>query len=223
MEVTTLILSPLDTNCYIVKTSDTTAVVIDPADNAKKIAENIAAMGLRLSKILLTHGHFDHTCAAAELKKIAEKAKKGEEKPHVPIYINDADKPLLSDPIGSFAYFMPKKEFSPLTTDESYKNGDEVKDGNVTFKVLGTPGHTEGSVCLFCEGGDGEKVLFSGDTLFKDSIGRSDGTGGSSEKLMESLKLLNEYDDSYIVYPRHGPKTTLGAEKRFNPFLSGIV
>ena len=209
MDITSLTLSPLDTNCYIVSVGNGEAVVIDPAADAERIFSEAQSRALDIKKILLTHGHYDHTSAADELRKMTG----------APIYIHRADRDMLSDSIKSFAYFMPETEFRTLEADVYFDDGDTIEQNGVVFEVMSTPGHSAGSVCFLCRN---EGVMFSGDTLFKDSIGRSDGYSGDYIVQQQSLDKLAALSDDYAVYPGHGPSTSLSAEKRFNPFLSGI-
>ena len=213
MEIIRLVLSPLATNCYIAAVGNSEAVVIDPADDGERILAEAQGAGLAIKKILLTHGHFDHTGAASFIK----------EQTGAPIYVHKADVELLSDGVKALAFFCPDRPFVPCSPDELLDDGDTVTQGDVTFRVMTTPGHTAGSVCFLCGGGSGRGVMFSGDTLFKDSIGRSDVYSSSTEALMRSLDRLRELDGDYDVYPGHGEPTTLAAEKRFNPFLADFI
>ncbi|MBR5089868.1 MAG: MBL fold metallo-hydrolase [Ruminiclostridium sp.] len=211
MNVIPLTLSPLGTNCYIVPTGNGEAVVIDPADEGEKILAEARKSGLEIKKILLTHGHFDHTGAAAFIR----------EQTGAPIYVSKADEELLTDSDKSLAFFCPGKEFNPCSADTFISDGDEIRQGDVTFRVMSTPGHTAGSVCFLCVIG-GQNVMFSGDTLFRDSIGRSDTYSGDQTTLFASLDRLKALEDDYIVYTGHGESTKLSTEKRFNPFLSDM-
>lgn len=232
MEIKTLVLSDLGTNCYIVPAGKTTltgmtspddggtadtgtdaAVIIDPADDPELILAKTAEMGLVPAWILLTHGHFDHTGGVAFIKK----------KTGAKVYIHGSDKEMLSDPVKSLSFFTPDRGFEKSEADEEVNDGDKLTLGDLTFEVLHTPGHTEGSVCyLLTDPGTGKKYMFSGDTLFRDSIGRSDTYSGSGAKIMRSLKKLSALPDDYIVLPGHGPDTKLSVEKKYNPFLSGV-
>lgn len=209
MEVIKLELCPLSTNCYIVRTDDGSGVVIDPADEADTITEVCAANDIKLEKILLTHGHFDHINAAAELKK----------KLGIPVYIHEADECMLSDGNKALAYFCPRWKFNTLEADVLLKDGDEITQGDITFRVIHTPGHSAGSVCFIVEQ-EGLDVMFAGDTIFKDSIGRSDGYSGSYIVQQETLDKLKKLEGDYLIYPGHGPSTTLSDEKKFNPFIA---
>ena len=213
LKIIELVLSPLATNCYIVETGSGEAVVIDPADSGEEILSAAENAGLRIRKILLTHGHFDHTGAAAFVK----------EHTGAPICIHKADNELLSDAVKALAFFCPGKPFISCEADEFFENGDPVTQGNVTFTVLHTPGHTAGSVCFLCKDENGRNIMFAGDTIFKDSIGRSDGYSGDPRVQMQSLEKIKELTEDYIIYPGHGESTTLNAEKRYNPFISDFV
>ncbi len=213
MDIIRLVLSPLATNCYIIDAGNSEAAVIDPADDGERILAEAQGAGLAIKKILLTHGHFDHTGAASFIK----------EKTGAPIYIHKADEEMLSDGVKALAFFTPDRPFVTCSPDTLLGDGDTVTQGDVTFRVISTPGHTAGSVCFLCGGDGGRGVLFSGDTLFKDSIGRTDMYSGSSDTLMRSLDKLRELDGDYDVYPGHGEPTTLAAEKRYNPFLADFI
>ena len=210
MDVIKLMLSPLGTNCYIVKTGDNSGVVIDPADDADIILAAAAEKKIELKKILLTHGHFDHTGAAAALK----------EKLGIPLYIHTDDECMLSDGEKALAYFCPDKPFNKVTADRLLKDGDIVEQDGVSFRVLHTPGHSAGSVCYIVDIADGLNLMFAGDTIFKDSIGRSDGYSGDYIVQRETLDKLKKLEEDYLIYPGHGPSTTLKEEKRFNPFIA---
>ena len=191
MNVRTLILGgPYMTNCYIVWDEELNAAVIDPASEADRIMKVIEENSLHVSHILITHGHSDHIGAAAELKDMTGAL----------IAANERD-----------AYRMH------FDIDINAEEGLEIKCGKLVFKVIETPGHTEGGVCYLCD-----DCLFSGDTLFSGSIGRTDLGGGNIFTLMGSLKKLVElpYDD-LTVYPGHMEPTTLSRERATNPFLVG--
>ena len=193
------------TNCYIVGSeSNTEGMIIDPGDEAKEILRSVKDLELDIKLIVLTHGHFDHIGA---LQKVAEATKA-----ELAIHADDAyflqKRPLYAI-FGGFAY--------PDTPppDRLLKGGDSIDIGDLHFMVLHTPGHSPGGICLL-----GKGMVFSGDTLFNYGIGRTDFPGGSYSQLMNSIhtKLMVLPDDT-IVYPGHGPDTTIGAERRGNPFL----
>ncbi len=213
MKIIELTLSPLGTNCYIVGTGNGECIVIDPADSGEEIISATENAGLEIKKILLTHGHFDHTGAAAFLK----------EKTGAPIYIHKKDQELLSDGVKALAFFCPGKPFNTCEADVLFDDGDKIEQGNVTFTVMHTPGHTAGSVCFLCRDEDGNNIMFSGDTLFKDSIGRSDGYSGDPRVQIQSLEKIKALTEDYVIYPGHGENTTLNVEKRYNPFIADFV
>ncbi|MFA5629625.1 MAG: MBL fold metallo-hydrolase [Dehalococcoidales bacterium] len=196
----------LEANCFIVGCEkEKKAMVVDPGGDAEIILREIQNLGLEVKTIVLTHGHGDHVSAANEVKS-ATGAK---------IAIHSDDIPLMQD---SALCSMFGLDYNPVNTpDILLSEGDILKIGELEFTVIHTPGHSRGSVCLL-----GEGVLFSGDTLFNGSIGRTDlpRTGGDYNTIIKSIqtKLLT-LDDETIVYPGHGPQTTIGAERRGNPFL----
>lgn len=212
LEIKTLILSQLKTNCYLVKTAENSGVVIDPAAEAKKILAEAENMGMTIKKILLTHGHFDHTGAVNEIQKNV----------NAPVYIHATDEVLLHDSDKALAYFCPSIPFEEKNADVLLADGDTIEQDGVIFTVLHTPGHTAGSVCFLVDNPDGLKIMFAGDTIFKDSIGRSDGYSGDYIVQQETLDKLKELPDDYLILSGHGESTTLRTEKRFNPFLAGF-
>ena len=201
-----LVVGPLASNCYIVGSESTKeGMIIDPADEAEEILQSIKELGLKISLIVLTHGHPDHVGALKEIKEAT-----GAE---VAIHADDAES-LQQQSLGFlFGLSYP----APPPPDRLLKDEDSIDIGDLHFGVLHTPGHTPGGICLL-----GHGVLFSGDTLFNYGIGRYDLPGGDYNQLMDSLrtKLMGLPDDT-IVYPGHGPDTTIGAERRGNPFLQG--
>jgi len=189
------------TNTYTAISGET-AVVIDPCGDAQSIFEQL--QGAKLAAILLTHGHFDHTSAAAELARLTD----------AKIYIHSADEDLLSDKKKSFASIMPE-EFCVTTADVLLKGGEVLDFGDLSFRVLHTPGHSPGSVLYIVD-----DVIFAGDTLFAGSVGRTDGYGGCSATQAKSLEAIKAIVGDYAVLAGHGPQTTLEAEKRTNPYLA---
>jgi len=201
-----LVVGPFASNCYIVGSpSDKEGMIIDPGDKAKEILKKVEDLGLDIKLIVLTHGHIDHTGALKEVKEAT-----GAE---VAIHGDDARslrRQLLSI---IFGLFYP----TPPPPDRLLKDGDSIDVGDLHFVVLHTPGHTPGGICLL-----GQGVVFSGDTLFNYSIGRTDLPGGSYSKLMNSIQTkLMTLPDNTVVYPGHGNETTIGAERRGNPYLQG--
>ncbi|HIJ68936.1 MAG TPA: MBL fold metallo-hydrolase [Deltaproteobacteria bacterium] len=206
-----LIVGMLQTNCYLLGDEESRkAVVIDPGAEGKRICSRLVELGLKLSAILVTHAHFDHTMAAWTLKKWCG----GE------IYLNSADKRSLIEVIfGLAARFFPEiHPISPDEVDRTLAHGDQLQFGAIHIEVLSTPGHTPGHVSFYLK--DQGKV-FSGDLIFAGSIGRTDFAGGSFQQLMDSVRsTLFRLPNETIIYPGHGPASTVGREKMHNPFFS---
>ena len=191
MNIQKLTLGLYQTNTYLLA-NDTEAVVIDPGYEADTILDALA--GKTLKAILLTHGHFDHVGAVKEL--VAETG--------CEVYIHAAE-----------ATMPPMVTAGPLYFTHTYDEGDTVSPiEGLELTVLHTPGHTPGSVCLLMG-----KEMFSGDTLFACSFGRTDLPGGDPRKMMESLRRLASLQGNFFIHPGHGGSTTLDAEKRFNPYM----
>ena len=212
MQLHSRIVGSLATNCYILICEQThKALIIDPgfpAEEANDILNEILQNGFKVEKILNTHGHVDHIIGNEILKRLT--------KSKILIHRNDAL--MLIDPSKNLSSMLGLDIISPKA-DRLLEEGDIIKVGNLELEVIHTPGHTEGSISLFCEK---EKVVFTGDTLFAGSIGRTDLPGSSFEKMMHSLKKLMNLSDETVVYPGHGGKTTIGREKRMIPFLSSL-
>jgi len=205
LKVEALLVGPLATNCYIAYCEETgEAIIIDPGGDAGRILDHVSREGLKVKFIVNTHGHADHVSADDELRKALK----------VPLLIHRADLEMLENPDLNLSAFMDEvvKVSRP---DRLLEDGDNVEFGRVKLKVIHTPGHTPGSICLL-----GEDSLFTGDTLFAGSVGRTDIPGGSFRQLMHSLKFrIMPLPDSLKVYPGHGPETILGYEKRANHYL----
>ena len=195
------------------------AICIDPGDEAERISEVIEARGLELQAIALTHAHLDHVGGVANLKRL---------RPAASVIIHAADEPLymalpeqpawLGIPRSQWALYGFSYE-EPPAVDKYWEDGETYEVGELAFQVLHCPGHTPGHVVLFNEK---ERKVFVGDCLFAGSIGRTDLPGGSSEQLMDSLmNKIVPLGDDVEVYSGHGPQTTIGHEKRTNPFLTG--
>ncbi len=206
MNVITVPNGTMQANCYIVET-DHAAVVIDPGYLEKQITSYVAENPDKIKFILLTHRHFDHLNAANALRKMTG----------AKIVIHELDEGgLYSDllSLGSMAGGFYGHADPDAHADVYIDEGDTVTAGEMVFKVLYTPGHSEGGVCYLCE-----NILFSGDTLFKGSIGRTDFPSSNNTEMRESLDRLCTLPDDTIVYPGHGPMTTIGHEKQTNIFL----
>jgi hydroxyacylglutathione hydrolase len=196
---------PIMANCFILGCETTKeAAVIDPGDDADRILMTLAKENLTVKYLVNTHGHFDHVGANKRMKEVTG----------APLAIHTEDVPMLSQLSRSAASFGLAAENSP-EPDLLLHDGDTVTFGDITLKVIHTPGHSRGGICLYTQG-----HLFAGDTLFAGSIGRTDLPGGDYDTLIASIKekLLSLPDDT-IVYTGHGPETTIANEKRMNPFL----
>jgi glyoxylase-like metal-dependent hydrolase (beta-lactamase superfamily II) len=198
MIIKTIVAGMYEENCYVVVDEENNeATILDPGGNGPMIEKVVEGLGAKVKFILLTHGHFDHVGA---VEYLADKYK-------VPFYINEKDEEWISKD-GSV--------FGPLRKADGYLNdGDILSLGNKSIKVITTPGHTPGGVCLLIE-----DKLFTGDTLFQGSVGRSDFPGGNFEDLITGIKSkLLPLGDDVEVYPGHGGSSTIGFEKNRNPFL----
>jgi hydroxyacylglutathione hydrolase len=198
-----LVLGQLETNCYLVWDEETKdGLVIDPADDGVGISEEIENKGIKLVGIVMTHGHFDHALGVLDLKLIY----------NVPIYVSSKDKFILDRQDETAKYFLKRELQIPnlIKIDKDLDKIREIKFGKSVLKVIKTPGHTPGSVSLYSKE---DNLLFSGDTLFKDSRGRTDFKYGSTKKIYESLKKLMKLPEKTEVYPGHGEATAIGQEK----------
>lgn len=196
-------LGALQTNCYILEGEDKKAVVIDPASSSE-VLMFLNSKELTLGSIILTHGHFDHFAGVAELVRRTDCEVIGAR----------LDEEMFRSAAKSWADFMPYIPFEPVSLDRSFADGDKFTACGITFRAMGTPGHTAGCCLLFCE-----DVIFAGDTLFNGSIGRTDGYSASGAEMQRSLRKISEIQGDYTVYSGHGSSTTLSFEKKYNPFL----
>jgi len=200
---------PLQCNCSIIGDETTReAIVIDPGDDIENIVAILRQHDLQVKQIVITHAHIDHVGGAMKLR-----AQTG-----APILLNQNDYALLKM-LDVQAAWLGMRPPGDVTVADSIDDGQSVSAGSLKANVLHTPGHTEGSVCLYFPA---EKLLIAGDTLFARSIGRTDLPGGSFEKIMHSLhdRVLTLPDET-VVIPGHGPQTTIGEEREENPFLKG--
>ena len=196
MNIEAMAVGSYQTNCYMVYGDTDKCVLIDPGYQPEELLEKVRCKGKTLEAILLTHGHFDHV---GGVKKLAEET-------GCRVFICDEDLGL-----------NPTLTAGPLYYTDTYAEGDEITAAGLTFKVLQTPGHTPGSVCLLCN-----NAMFCGDTLFAGTCGRTDLHGGSHFEMMQSLKRLAKLDTDYMVLPGHGGSSTLFQEKRSNPFMQSL-
>ena len=205
MIIKKLEVGPIMANCFILGCESTKeGVVIDPGDDADRILMELAKSGLKVKYLINTHGHFDHVGANKRMKEVT-----GAE-----IAVHPDDEPMFQELSRSAMMFGLSAENSP-PADIRLNDGDEITFGEITLKVIHTPGHSKGGICLYTKG-----YLFAGDTLFAGSIGRTDLNGGDYDTLISSIKeKLLVLEPETVVYTGHGPETTIGNEKRTNPFL----
>lgn len=192
-------------NCYIVYNEDTkNGVIIDPGGDGKEIVERINQLGVNVKYIILTHGHGDHIGGVLDVKRAF----------NAPVLIHELDVEYLSDPEKNLSSMMPMNEIE-IEPDLRLKGGDVFKLDNYDIEIIHTPGHTKGGISIKI--GDN---LFTGDTLFAGSIGRTDFEGGSYSDIISSINdKLIKYPDETIVYPGHGPSSSIGREKSYNQFI----
>jgi len=205
MILETILVGPLETNCYVLAAGpDSRAVIIDPGGEEHKIKKALDKYKLKPEAVINTHGHIDH---------IGCDGKFG-----VPVYIHKLDAPLLEDSELNLSSFL-SMPFTINPDIHTVGQDDKIELGGLCFKVIHVPGHTPGGIALLLRILE-NKILFSGDSLFCRSIGRTDFKGGDNELLLKSIKeKLFILPDETVVYPGHGPSTTIGEEKRENPYL----
>lgn len=206
LHIRSFVVGPFETNCYIAAdAASLDALVIDPGDDSGAIVSAAQSGGFVVRGIVNTHGHADHIAGNRALQ----------ERFGCPIMIHELDAAFLQDPEANLSALAGYTGPLSPPADRLLEDGDEITVGELVFRVVHTPGHTPGGICLVAEG-----VLFSGDTLFAGGVGRTDFPGGSHEQLVEAIrsKLLVLPDDTMIC-PGHGPRTTIGAERKANPWL----
>ena len=195
-----------ESNTYIISDDSSKAcVVIDCGVEPEKILDMVGRNGLSVKYIILTHGHFDHIYHVKNLK----------EKTGAQVCIHEAELNLYQNPmLNGSRMFGAGRDVETVAPDILLKDGQKLQAGDMTLEIIHTPGHSPGSICILCDG-----MLFSGDTLFQLSIGRTDFPGGNPEAMEASLhNKLFTLDENIVVYPGHGPKTTIGYEKENNPY-----
>ena len=199
MKIYPVVIGDLQVNSYFVTEDGENAVVIDCGDDLATLKQTAQTLNLKIGAVILTHAHFDHSGSASALQQEGVK-----------IYISEKDAPKLSNKENLSWHFGIY--FEELSPDYTFSEGQILELYGLKFKIIETPGHTDGSVCLVAEDN-----LFSGDTLFNLSVGRTDFPTGDFNQLKKSIQRLFKDYDGYKVYPGHGPSTTISYEKKFNP------
>jgi len=205
LNITKIEIGAFDTNCYVVRTKALDTLIIDPGADAETIAKIVSHCRLTVTAYLITHGHMDHISALEPLWAQIQ----------APIAMHDADaKWAFGESNQMPPYFsVPRR---PDNIERILKGGEKWKENDFRYEVIATPGHSPGSVCFYFPD---ENILFSGDTLFQDSVGRTDLPGGDLKQLTNSLRVLAALPPQTKVYPGHGPETTIAREIESNPFL----
>lgn len=206
LKIEMYVVGPVQTNCFFVINNETKEmIIIDPGASADKLAEKIEAAGYAPKAILLTHGHFDHATGAEELSK----------RFNIKIYAHEAEKEVLESAQKNSSWMIGKEQ--TFHADVFLSDEQELDLAGFHIRVLYTPGHTIGGCCYYL---GYEDTLFSGDTLFQESVGRTDLATGSMSQLVRSIKeKLMELPDNTNVYPGHGDSTSIEAERMYNPYL----
>lgn len=209
-QVHRIVVGLLETNCYILAGPENReAIVVDPGGGAGLVLHRLRQLGLQLKRIVSTHAHFDHVLAVDEVRNAT-----GAE-----FLIHKDDLPILESMRERALAFMGIEVPPPPKVDGFIQEGDELSVGGVTWRVIHTPGHSPGSICLYTPG-----ILLSGDTIFSGSIGRTDTPGGDYGRILQSIreKIMVLPDDT-VIYPGHGPSTTVGRERKVNPFVEEAI
>ncbi|HEY3373796.1 MAG TPA: MBL fold metallo-hydrolase [Candidatus Aquicultor sp.] len=209
MFLETLVVGDLGANCYVLASEHAKeTIVIDPGGSTGLIMDTIAAVNLDVKYIILTHAHWDHIAAAVELKK----------KTGAQIAVHKLDAAALNQPGFNLSSWVGERQEESITPDIELEDGQVIKCGDIEAHVLLTPGHTPGSISIRIA-----NALFTGDLLFYGSIGRTDFAGGSLDALLHAVKTkVLTLPDQVTVYPGHGPATTIGVERRHNPYLQDL-
>lgn len=206
-KIKSLVLGPLATNCYLVWHQETRqALIIDPADRPERIADEVARLGIDPVAVLLTHGHFDHMMAAKEIRTAYQ----------IPVYACEAEAELMADPEANLSYGFAGVSYS-MQADHWVRDREHLELAGFDIQVIATPGHTVGSCCYYIPE---EGILLSGDTLFCQSVGRTDFPTSSTGSLIRSIgNRLFVLPEETKVYPGHNEPTTIRFEKQYNPVV----
>jgi hydroxyacylglutathione hydrolase len=207
MIIKRLAVGPLEANVYIVGDEETKqAIVVDPGDEPDRILDEVKSHNLKVESVICTHAHFDHIGAAGDIKK--ETGAK--------IFLHKGDLEAYGLVKDQAAFWGYSADDLP-EPDDFVEEGDEIRVGKLSFKVLHTPGHSRGGICLY-----GEGIIITGDTIFEGSVGRTDFPGGSIQELKTSFKRIIELPEETKIYSGHGPETTVGKEKKYNFFVNEL-
>lgn len=207
MIIKRLAVGPLETNAYIVGDEETRqAIIVDPGDEPDRILDEVKSDNLNVESVICTHAHFDHVGAAGDIKK--------ETGAKILLHESDLEAYGLAKDQAAFWGFSIDELPEP---DDFIKEGDEIRVGNLSFKVLHTPGHSRGGICLY-----GEGVIITGDTIFQGSVGRTDFPGGSIDELKKSFKRIIDLPEKTKIYCGHGPETTVASERKYNFFVNEL-
>lgn len=205
MNVIPVVVGAFQVNCYILVSSTGQALVVDPGDDAGLIAVTLRENKCTVAAYLITHGHMDHVGGLAEMTRTFP----------APVIMHPDDAAWAFSPENAALPYYETPE-RPAAIDRAAVDTQRHEDGGLTYEVISTPGHSPGGVCYYFAT---EKTLFTGDTLFSGSIGRTDLKGSDDRMMLRSLRRLMQLPDDTLVYPGHGPRTTIGREKKVNPFL----
>ena len=205
MQVYTVPLGALAANCYVVMCGENRCILIDVGENPARLERLLAVKQLTPEAVFLTHGHYDHVGGVEEIRSRYE----------IPVYIHEADQNMLRSGDANLCRQISAQTFQPVQSYQTVRDGDTLQIGERLVRVMHTPGHTSGGVCYFIE-----DAVFTGDTLFAGSVGRTD-LGGNVQELRQSLAALVAIEEEYQVFPGHFQSSTLRWEKTHNPCLGG--